>query len=314
MSRFEKIAWFNLAVSAVSVLLQLALFFSVRTSHPLNISLKISFAAFALLGFTGLGPSLFKKRSKPDSTIIDRRDGSETMLYDSENDERDRQIQRKAQLHGFSAFWIIVVFLTMIAWVYLQYISPVGTGTGPMSITIVVDFLPLMLFPAAAILIIAISLSTIIQYRSNTFGENSFESGIGPTRKNIVYTLAFSLFFIAFSIFMVSYMDWMFAVNFLMIIFASTHLSIRSLRNNPSGNYCAGDIRVLKIAEWTACLLFIVFYLTSIGSIVMLYLESVTFLIIVVRLFMLGFGTLIFLLSILKYGNEQHIERRYEKT
>jgi hypothetical protein len=171
-----------------------------------------------------------------------------------------------------------------------------------------------MLFPVAIILIIATSLSTIIQYRSKTFSENTCESGIGPTRKNIVYTLAFSLFFIAFNIFMVSYMDWMFAVNFLMIIFAGTHLSIRSLRNNPSGNYSAGDIRVLRIAEWTACLLFTVFYLTSIGSIVKQYLESVTFLIIVFRLFMLGFGTLIFLLSILKYGNKQHMERRYEKA
>jgi len=313
MNRYEKIAWFNLAVISVSIVLNLTLFFSSRTSYPLNVSLKISFAAFALIGFIALGPTLFKKkRGGQDNTIIDNRDSHDTLLYDAELDERDTLIQRRAIIHGFSVFWLILVFSVMIVWVFLRFISSDGTGAGQMLVTIDVDMFPLMLFPGFIIVMLARSLSTIIQYRSIAFGDNIYETGVGPGRKTIAYMLVFSLFFIAFSIFMVSHVDWMFAVKFLMLILASTHLSIRSLRYNPSGNYSKGDFRVLKIAEWTASSLFIVFYFASIVSIVMLYMESDNLLVIVPRLFILGFGTLIFLLSILKYGNKHHMEHRHE--
>ncbi len=312
MNRYEKIAWFNLALISVSVVLCLTLYFSTNTSYPLTISLKISWAAFALLGFIGLGPTLFKKRSGPDSKIIDRRDGHDTLLYDAELDERDMLIQRRAYLHGFSAFWVILVFSVMIAWVFLRFISPDGTGAGPISVTIDVDMFPLMIVPGFITVMLAMSLSTIIQYRSIAFGDNVYETGAGPGRKTIAYMLVFSLSFIAFSIFMVSHTDWMFAVRFLMLVLASVHLSIRSLRYNPSGNYSEGDFLVLKIAEWTACSLFIVFYLASIASIVIQYLESGTLSVIVPRLFILGSGTLVFLLSILKYGNKHQMERRHE--
>ena len=313
MNRYEKVAWFNLVVISVSIMLFLTLFFNSRTSYPFTISLKRSFAAFALVGFIGLGPTLFKKkRGGQDSEIIDSRDGHDTLLYDAELDERDTLIQRRAKIHGFSAFWIILVFSVMIAWVFLRFVSPDGTGTGPISVTIDVDMFPLMLFPGAIILMLAMSLSTIIQYRSIAFGDNIYETGAGPRRKTIVYTLVFLLSFIALSIFMVSYTDWMFAVMFLMLVLASVHISIRSLRYNPSGNYSEGDFRVLKIAEWTVRSLFIVFYLASIGSIVIQYLETATLSVVVTRLFILGFGTLIFLLSILKYGNKHHMERRHE--
>ena len=309
MNRYEKIAWFNLVVLAVSILLFLAIFYSTRASYPLNISLKISFSAFALLGFIGLGQALFKKMPGLQNNTVN--DGI-SRLYSAEFDERDMLIQRRAHQHGFSAFWLILVFSVMIAWVFLRFISPEGNVEGQRLINIDVDMFPLMLFPGFIILMLANSISTIIQYRSIAFSDNSYEIGAGPGRKIIVYMLVFSLSFIAFNIFMVSHFDWMFAVKFLMIIFASTHLSIRSLRYNPSSNYSKGDFRVLKIAEWTVSLLFIVFYLASIGSIVIQYLESGTLLVIVPRLFILGFGTLIFLLSILKYGNKHHMERRHE--
>ena len=181
-----------------------------------------------------------------------------------------------------------------------------------MSVTIDVDMFPLILIPGFIILMLVYSISTIIQYRSIAFGDNVYETGAGPSRKTIVNRLVFSLSFIAVSIFIVSHTDWMFAVKFLMLNLAAVHLSIRSLRYNPSGNYSEGDFRVLKIAEWTACSLFIVLYFASIGSIVIQYLESDTLSVIVPRLFILGFGTLIFLLSILKYGNKHHMERRHE--
>ena len=315
MNRYEKIAWFNLAVISVSIVLYFALFFSLRTSYPLNVSLKISFAAFALMGFIGLGPTLFKKkRGGQGNTINDDSDGQGTLRYDEEFDERDRLIQRRAQLHGFKVFWVILVVSVMIAWVFLRFISPDGTGAGTMSVTIDVDMIPLMLLPGYIILMLAYSLSTIMQYRSIAFGDNVYETGAGPSRKTIVYVLIFPLFFFAFSIFMFLYADWMFAVKFLMLILASTHLSVRSLRYNPSGDFTEGDFRVLKIAEWMVSSLFIVFYFASIVSIVIQYLESSNISVIVPRLFILGFGTLVFLLSILKYGNKHHMERRHEQT
>jgi len=309
MNRYEKIAWFTMAVISASILLFLAIFYSTRASYPLNISLKISFSTFALLGFIGLGQALFKKMPGLQNNTVN--DGI-SRLYSAEFDERDMLIQRRAHQHGFSAFWLILVFSVMIVWVFLRFIIPGGTGAGPISVTIDVDMFPLMLFPGFIIVMLANSISTIIQYRSIAFSDNSYETGAGPSRKTIAYMLVFSLSFIAFNIFLVSHFDWMFAVKFLMLIFASTHLSIRSLRYNPSSNYSKGDFRVLKIAEWTASSLFIVFYLASIGSIVIQYLESGTLLVIVTQLFILGFGTLIFLLSILKYVNKHHMEHRHE--
>lgn len=314
MNRFEKIAWYNLAVLTISLLLFLVLFSISRTTHPFNISLKRSFAAFALCGFCGLGPFLFKKKQGSEDTGIDGSGTSDTVPYDPELDERDMLIQRRALLHGFKSFWFIFVFFVMSVWIYLRYISPSGTGYGPMSITIDVDILPLMLFPGFLLLMFAYSLSTILQYRSKALGDNISEIGSGPGRRTVVSTLASLFFFSAFSIFMLSFMkNWMFAVKFLMIGFATAHLSVRTLRYNPSGNYSEGDIRLLKIAEWTARGLFFVFYLASIGSVVIQYRESGS-ISVIIRLFTLGFGTLIFLMSILKYGDKHPLEDRHEQA
>ena len=199
MNRFEKIAWFNLAVITISLLLFLVLFSISRTTHPFDISLKRSFAAFALCGFCGLGPFLFKKKQGREDNGIDGSGTSDTVPYDPELDERDMLIQRRALLHGFQSFWFIFVFFVMSVWVYLRYISPSGTGDGPMSITVDVDILPLMLFPGFLLLMFARSLSTILQYRSKAIGDNIYDIGSGPGRRTVVSTLAFSSFFISFS-------------------------------------------------------------------------------------------------------------------
>lgn len=314
MNRHEKIAWFNLAIITISLLLFCTLFYTSRTLLPFTIGLKYSFAAFALIGFIGLGPALFKKRSGKESTSVDAPDGSETLRYDAELDERDMLIQRRVQMHGFSAFWIVFVVITMVAWIYLRSTRSAGIGAGAVFITVDVDLLPLMLFPGAIILIAASSLSTIMQYRSKAFNENSFESGAGPDRKTIVNTLAFFLFFIAFSISLVSHGDWMFAVKFLMVVFAAAHLTFRSLRYKTVNNYSEIDIRMMMIAEWAVCVLFLVFFIALIASIIVEFQGSLNMWVIAPRLFIVGFGTMIFLLSILKYGNNHHRGRRHEKT
>ena len=100
MNRYEKIAWFNLAVISASILLFFAIFYSTRASYSLNVSLKISFAAFGLAGFIGLGQALFKKTpGGQDSDINDDIDGHDTLRYDAELDERDILIRRRAALY-----------------------------------------------------------------------------------------------------------------------------------------------------------------------------------------------------------------------
>ncbi|MFC1650149.1 hypothetical protein ACFL2X_01125 [Candidatus Latescibacterota bacterium] len=309
MNRFEKIAWFTLAVVSASILLFCVIFFSTRSSYPLNISLKVSFAAFALNAFVGLRLTIFKK--KPGLENYAATDGISSR-YGAEYDERDMLVQRRAFQHGFSAFWLIMVFSVMILWVFLRFISHGGNDAAQMFVSIDVDLIPMMLIPGFIILMLANSLSTIIQYRSITFGDNSDEIGAGPGRKTIAYTLAFLGCFIAFDIFLVSFTNWMFAVSFLMLISAAAHQSIRSLRYNPSGNFTKGDFSVLKIAEWMARSFFVVFYIASIAAVVMLYMESGTLTVIAPRLVVLGFGALVFILSILKHGNKHHMESRHE--
>ncbi|MFC1490577.1 hypothetical protein ACFL6K_05145 [Candidatus Latescibacterota bacterium] len=311
MNRFEKIAWYNLVVVLASTLLFLAVFFSIRSSFPLNISLKISFSAFGLLGFLGLWPTLFKKMPGIDNYAINN---GISNLYGAEFDERDMLIGRRAFSHGFGAFWLVLVFSVMITWVFLRFIRGGGSDAAQMFVTIDVDLMPLILIPGLIIIMLARSLSTIFQYRSIGFGDNSDEIGAGPGRKTIAYTLAFLVCFITFSFFLVSLADWNFAVSFLMLTFAAAHVSIRTLRYSQSGSFTLGDFRLLKIVELTTRVLFSMFYLASITSIVLLYLKSRMVSLILPRLVVLGFGALIFTLSILKYGHKPQMENRHEKA
>ena len=54
--------------------------------------------------------------------------------------------------------------------------------------------------------------------------------------------------------------------------------------------------------------------MASIGSIIMLYMESRMLSVILPRLFVLGFGTLIFVMSYLKYGGKHRMEQGHEKA
>jgi len=302
MNRHEKIAWFNLAVITVSVLLCFGMFFHTRVTHPLDVSIKTSFAAFAVFAFLGLGPVIFKKKAESDDT--------DTVF----GDERDILIQRRAQSFGFQAFWLILVFGVMLAWIYLRFISPEGRMGGTMTISVDVDMVPFMLFPAAIILVTASSLSAIFQYRLEDIGDNSMETGAGASRKTIVYLFSFFLFFLAFSIFMVSFSNWMYAVKFLMLVFAAGYSMVRSLRYNPGGDYTAGDIRLLKIVGRVLCGLFISFFTASTVSVILDVIESQAMSTVISRLSILGFGALIFTLSLLKYRDKHPLEGNHEQA
>ena len=62
MNRWEKIAWFNLVVFSISVVLYLLiLFLLLRTKHDFFLSSYIATAAFALIALSAFGPLIFKK-------------------------------------------------------------------------------------------------------------------------------------------------------------------------------------------------------------------------------------------------------------
>jgi hypothetical protein len=267
MNRFEKMAWFNLAVVTVSILLFLTLFFIFRTTRPFTISIKASCSAFALLSLTtpnGIGMLFFKRKDSKDSGYLY---ALYTNIYGSDVDERDRLIWRRALLHGFQVLWFFYVVFGMCLWSYFRFIR--------MSTTIDVDILVFTIIPAASILIFAYSLSVILQYRISSIGENIYEIGNGPRRKTVFSIFAFFFFFIGFSIFLlrILHSDWMFAVMFVMMFFGSTQFFIQIMRKNRSSNFTKGDIFILEIAEWIMRSLFIIFYILSIYAIIVTHSE-----------------------------------------
>lgn len=139
MNRFEKIAWFNLAVLAGSLILFAGLFVFSKAVCPAK---NPAFGAFGLWGLWGFGPSIFKRKQKENSPEVH---------------EREQSIQRKALFHGFEAFWIIFTLSMLGIYFYSININ--------LSRTIDVDVLVLILWVGYGIVMLASSISQIIQYR-----------------------------------------------------------------------------------------------------------------------------------------------------
>ncbi len=69
MNRYEKIAWFNLVVCAVSIVLYCILFLLLRMKFDVFMSAKVATAAFAVVAITAFGPLVFHRTG----AIIDER-------------------------------------------------------------------------------------------------------------------------------------------------------------------------------------------------------------------------------------------------
>jgi len=187
MNRHEKIAWFNLAVIAVSILLFLVLYFILKESHPIALSLKASCAAFGVCGLLGLSQTLFRKEEWPE--------GTGRSIFDPEMDERDVEISRRAAMHGFAIFWVVFVFLVVGIWGYLHKIND---SSGLVIVPVDIDFMPLVMFPFFIIIWSIQSLSTIIQHRRGSLDDNRVEDGFVPRWLAwIVSTVIFSVFLIS---------------------------------------------------------------------------------------------------------------------
>lgn len=133
-NRHEKLAFFNLSVLAIAILL-----FFILTNA---IGLERSWGAFGILGFSGIGHLLFLRRKRP-SEIVD--------------DERDIAIKMKATTRGIYFSWMFYIIASMA----IYFISD---ANGVVS----VDLFPLFVWVGYAVSVAVSSIITLVQYRKGT--------------------------------------------------------------------------------------------------------------------------------------------------
>ena len=108
MSRYEKIAWFNLAVITVSVILFFILFLLLRTKQDIFLSAHVATSAFGLIALFAFGPMIFRyKRSDSGMTGNDR----ETMPL------------KKTGWSRYRVFWVAYVIVFIGIWLWVKYIK-----------------------------------------------------------------------------------------------------------------------------------------------------------------------------------------------
>ena len=107
MNRYEKVAWFNLAVFAVSFILYFVLFMFLKARYSLFISAQVPASAFALIGICAFGPLIFKRK---------RKDSAAT------NDDRDTMSRRKIRWQRYVFFWGAYVIAFIGIWLWVKYV------------------------------------------------------------------------------------------------------------------------------------------------------------------------------------------------
>ena len=135
MNRWQKIAWFNLAVITGTLILTgiTIAILSAVAGMPKALC-GLGFLGF--FGFMGLSPLIFRNK------------GGQV-----EFDERDRLFNMRAVLGAYSLFWLIFTAACMVPWFI---IGPSGS--------IPVNVLPMMLMAIAMILTLVHSVLILVQY------------------------------------------------------------------------------------------------------------------------------------------------------
>jgi uncharacterized membrane protein len=128
MSQYEKLAWFNLAVICITLVIYLAL---IPWLGP-----ERATGAFGLLGLLGAG-----------AFFVWHRRGSMAIIAD----ERDKIIGSRAQLIAFRVFW--VSFVGGILAVWKIYEQPGAVPAKLLPLIIMAGFVVFMLVQSVAILV-----------------------------------------------------------------------------------------------------------------------------------------------------------------
>ena len=133
----QKIAWFNLIVIFLAIVLSVIAFsigyfiFGLPANRAAG-----GFGFIGIMGFCGLSPVLYRKDKNK-----------------AQFDERDTAIQRKAVIVAYSVFWLLFVAAAMIPWFI---IGPNGTIT--------TNYLPWMVFGGMCVVMLLQSIVTLSEY------------------------------------------------------------------------------------------------------------------------------------------------------
>ena len=142
MSRQQKYAWFILALFVIAVGAYLV---AMPFIGPLP-----ALGAVGFLGFAGLGPLFFRKKSGQHEPVMD---------------ERDKLIQLKAGHHAFLAAYEWYILACMGVWAFNR--GWTGEGTVPVFV------LPLFVFGGMAIHLLAYAIAVLVGYgREERHGED----------------------------------------------------------------------------------------------------------------------------------------------
>lgn len=137
MNRAQKIAWFNLVVIFIGLVLciiavSVLAFVAFVSERPLRGALW-GLGFIGIIGFTGLSPFLFRKAKGQ-----------------IEFDERDQLYNMRAWFLGFCASYLLFVIVCMTTW-FIR--GPKGTiSVNVLPLTVMGGFLALMLVHSLAIL------------------------------------------------------------------------------------------------------------------------------------------------------------------
>jgi FtsH-binding integral membrane protein len=135
MNRYQKIAWFNLIVITITIIITSA---AIAIEFHIRGYSEIAPWFVGILALLRLKPFLFKKPQGQDKVI---------------SDERDNLIIKRASSFAYTTFWIVFFILCFLLFLIIGPKSSVPTIT-----------LPLMAFGGALFMKIVCSVAILIQY------------------------------------------------------------------------------------------------------------------------------------------------------
>jgi hypothetical protein len=146
MNRYQKLAWFNLIVITVTIII-------TTTAVAIEIHWRgystIAPAFIVILALLKLNPFLFKKPKGRDKVV---------------SDERDKFIVKRAVSFAYITFWIVFFVSSLAIHIFM--------GMGPKS-SVPTITLPLMAFGGAVFIKIVSSVAILVQYGRVGKGEKS---------------------------------------------------------------------------------------------------------------------------------------------
>jgi hypothetical protein len=151
MSPNQKAARFNLTVVVVTLLLFL-IAVQLLASYGNRSWIEAAAPASGVFGLLGL-LSCARLYYRPVG-------GRLAMM-----DERDKFIEERARIIGFTVFWLVWVFGSMLSWALLRY----GAGRE----TIPVDALPLLVLGGFVVFVISQSIAILAQYGRSAHRDES---------------------------------------------------------------------------------------------------------------------------------------------